>query len=85
MQHYQYHPRSVVTLVFAMLALASPDNTEERYLETLPPPDASPYYCIIQSGASYASARVMVGEVLESRGRCAESIQWAQAELEVRE
>ena len=77
------HKHAYVTVFWAMRALTSPATTEiDGYLNALPSPDSPTLHdtnlveCI-----PYASARGLVGEVLESEGRHADAIVWAQTEV----
>eukprot|EP00935_MAST-01C_sp_MAST-1C-sp1_P002181 g2181.t1 len=79
---HAFHPHAWVTNFFAMRALTSPATTDMGYLETLPPPDSTTFFCVSIMGAiSYASARGLVGELLEVQGRLHDAVKWAQAEL----
>jgi len=83
-QHHLFHPHYVVTSMFAALCLASPDTSgiDLSYIDTLPSPDAPTLYCTFLCLIVYASARVLMGELLEQQGRHADAISWAQAELQ---
>ena len=72
-----------VALHFAMLALAKAPSVDLGYMDTLPRPDAPSMQDICWMTTVYASARLMIAEVLEQQGRFATAIDWAQTELEV--
>jgi hypothetical protein len=55
------------------------------YIDTLPSPDAPTLHCTHLALYAYATARVMMGELLEQEGRHTDAIAWAQAELQVQE
>ena len=69
-----------------MLALASSDTetpVDTSYVEVLPPPDSTTLVDFQMGQMVWASARVMIGEVLELEGRTRDAILWAQTELQV--
>ena len=80
------HGDNFEALFFASVALASPpaSTVDLEHLEMLPPPGSSTLHCVFVNQLVYASARVMVGEVLQKHGRPEDSVLWAQTELSVR-
>ena len=80
---------SAVTLWFTTVALASSadasPSVDMNYIESLPSADTPAFFDTWSHCIGYASARLMVGELLESLSRWKEAIVWAQAELEVSE
>ena len=58
-------------------------SVDLSYLDELPRKDDSTLHDVNMTQISYASARVMVAEVLEQQKRWAEAIEWARAELQV--
>ena len=82
MHHSDHHQ----ALFFAMLVLASPHDArvDTSYLDALPSPEHSTLFCVNSIGSMHASARCMVGEVLEQEGRFRQAVQWATAEIQVR-
>ena len=72
-----------VALHFAMLALAKAPSVDLGYMDTLPRPDAPSMQDVGWMTTVYASARLMIAEVLEQQGRFATAVDWAQTELEV--
>ena len=73
--------------MFAAFCLATPETSgiDMSYIDTLPSPDAPTLHCTWYGLHAYASARVMMGELLEQEGRHTDAIAWAQAELQVQE
>jgi hypothetical protein len=73
--------------MFAAFCLATPETSgiDMTYIDTLPSPDAPTLHCTWFGWLVYASARVMMGELLEQEGRHTDAIAWAQAELQVQE
>jgi len=67
--------------------LASPKEAAVslRLIDELPPPDDTTLWCINTSKTNYANARCMMGEVLEQEGRFSEAVEWARAEIQVRQ
>ena len=74
-----------MTLIFATVALASPDptNVDFDYFDSLPSPETPTMHCTLTDVFSYISARVIVAEVREQQGRLADAIAWATAALQV--
>ena len=60
-----------VALHFAMLALAKAPSVDLGYMNTLPRPDAPSMQDVCWMTTVYASARLMIAEVLEQQGRFA--------------
>ena len=73
--------------MFAAFCLATPETSgiDMSYIDILPSPDAPTLHCLWLGWLVYASARVMMGELLEQEGRHTDAIAWAQAELQVQE
>jgi hypothetical protein len=84
-QHHFFHPHYMVTCMFAAFCLASPEPSgiDMSYMGTLPLPDAPTLHCVWFDWCTYASARVMMGELLEQEGCHTDAIAWGQAELQV--
>ena len=68
-------------MYFATTALAS-SSADMDYIDVLPPADAPTLHCVLLNNIAYASARVMVSEVMEKLGRPKAAIEWASTELE---
>ena len=69
-----------------MLALASSGTetpVDMSYIEVLPPPESTTLVDFQMGQMVWASARVMIGEVLELEGRTRDAILWARTELQV--
>ena len=64
------------------MALASPNSCDLSYIDSLPAPESTTYFCTFVDMFAHASARVMIGEVLEKHERHREAIAYAQAELQ---
>ena len=73
--------------MISMLVLASPSAATtidfDGYLAGLPDVDAPTLYCVWCADVAQASARVLIGEVLEVRGRYADAIRWVQPDVNV--
>ena len=78
----------MTTLFFSMMALVSPAIQQQpvdlSYVDSVSAPDACTWHCTHISLNVYASARVLLGELLEREGRPELAIVFAQAELNVR-
>ena len=86
-QTHAYHRNCTDTLIFARVVLASPKEAAVslRLIDELPPPDDTTLWCISLGKHMYANARCMLGEVLEQEGRFREAVEWARAEIQVRQ
>ena len=86
-QTHAYHRNCTDTLIFARVVLASPKEAgvSLHLIDELPPPDDATFWCINTSKQMYANARCMLGEVLEQEGRFREAVEWARAEIQVRQ
>ena len=86
-QHHFWPPAYIDTVIFARVVLASPKEAgvSLRLIDELPPPDDTTLWCISLSKFIYANARCMLGEVLEQEGRFREAVEWARAEIQVRQ
>ena len=80
-----FHNDCGVTAFFAMIALASsPDeHVELSYIDTLPPPESGTFHCVFNDNITVASARVLLGELLEREERYTEAAAFASADLQV--
>ena len=65
-----------------VLSSQNPALVDMSYVDTLPAPNTPTLHCTWQSAFGYASAALLVGEVLELQQRHLEVIDWAQAELQ---
>ena len=74
-----------MTLIFATVALASPDPTgvDFDYFDSLPSPETATMHCTFSDVMCISSARVIVAEVREQQGRLADAVAWATAALQV--
>ena len=68
-----------------MLASPKEAGVSLHLIDELPPPDDTTLWCITESKEMYANARCMLGEVLEQEGRFSEAVEWARAEIQVRQ
>ena len=86
-QHHQYHRNCTDAIFFARAVLASPKEAAVslRLIDELPPPDDTTLWCVNTSKQMDANARCMLGEVLEQEGRFREAVEWARAEIQVRQ
>ena len=86
-QTHAYHRNCTDAIFFARAVLASPKEAAVslRLIDELPPPDDTTLWCVNTSKQMYANARCMLGEVLEQEGRFREAMEWARAEIQVRQ
>ena len=73
----------MVAMIRALLSVsADARNMDLSWLDDLPPADATTLFDLSNSAIAPTTARVLVAEVFEQRGRHAEAIRFAQTDLQ---
>jgi hypothetical protein len=81
--HHIFPEHAIVAMIRALLSLSvDAPNVDLSWLDDLPPADATTLFDLSNSAIAPTTARVLVAEVFEQRGRHAEAIRFAQTDLQ---